>query len=267
MLKVVFIIAIVLTFLFLMGNLWTYPLQQFFIFRPERLADDYKFKFNYAFEELSLPTSDGGLINALLFKSKNSVGKSAVLYFHGNADNCQRWGQVHRNYTDAGYDFFIMDYRGFGKSKGKQSQKNIYRDAQLCYDFLRDKYEANEIIIVGRSLGTAMATYVASKNQAKRLILESPFYSMKDLFYNYYPFLPRLFLFKFPFPTNRYLRKVQCPVTIFHGTDDYVVHYESAVKLKKYLKKEDEFVSIEGGSHSDLETYHIYREKMKEIFY
>ncbi|NNF02550.1 MAG: alpha/beta fold hydrolase, partial [Bacteroidia bacterium] len=201
MIKALIILLVVIVVLFIIGNLWTYPFQQYFIFRPEKLNAEYKFKFEYPFEEINLKTKGGGLINALLFRTQEQERKGVVLYFHGNADNNQRWGTLYPQYVYAGYDLFIMDYRGFGKSRGKVSQRLMYRDALSCYDYVSKLYKAEDIIIYGRSLGTTMACYVASKENARVLILETPFYSMKDLFYCYYPLLPRLFVFKFPFPS------------------------------------------------------------------
>ena len=263
--KPVVIILIIVAALFIIGNLWTYPLQHLFIFRPEKLSEDYQYKFSHPFEEIDLYTPRNGTINGILFRADSAKSKGVVLYFHGNADHCQRWGTLYPEFINRDYDFYIMDYRGFGKSKGRINQRKFYSDALFCYDFLRGSYEADQIVIYGRSMGTAAASYVASQVEADQLILETPFYSMKDLFYSYYPFLPRLFIFKFPFVNHRYLRKVDYPITIFHGTDDWVVPYSTSEKLKKVLKETDEFITIEGGSHSDLATYKVYQEKMDEL--
>jgi hypothetical protein len=88
---------------------------------------------------------------------------------------------------------------------------------------------------------------------------------MKELFYNYYPFLPRVFMFKYRFFNEKHLARVQCPVYIFQGTDDWVVPYSSAAKLEKSLKPQDEFITVPGGGHNNLLFYDIYNLKMQEI--
>jgi fermentation-respiration switch protein FrsA (DUF1100 family) len=129
------------------------------------------------------------------------------------------------------------------------------------------QYDSQDIVIYGRSMGSGPASYLASQVQAKHLILETPFYSMKSLFSSYYPFLPPWFSFKFKFKNFKYLKTVKYPITIFHGTNDIVVPFKGSLKLKKVLKKSDEFIVIEGGTHNDLNIFHAYKNKLNEILY
>ena len=123
---IIFIIAVVLLFI---GNLFTNPLQQYFIFQPVVLEQNYRFFFENNFKEVNLKANDGGIINALHFKEENAKG--VILYFHGNAGNLVRWGELNDEFRKHGYDLFIMDYRGFGKSKGVQNEKHFLR--MPCY--------------------------------------------------------------------------------------------------------------------------------------
>lgn len=257
------IIVITIIILLVIGNIFTYPLQQFFLFQPVVLDQDYRFHFKSSFKEINLKTEDGGNINALHFKNSNAKG--VIIYFHGNAGNLVRWGQLNDEFSELGYDLFIMDFRGFGKSTGKLSESSFYKDAEQCYDYVSQQYDANQTIIYGRSMGSGPASYLASKIDAKHLILETPFYSIKNLFYTYYPLLPRLFIFKFRFPNFSYLKTVNFPITIFQGTDDFVVPYKGSKKLKEVLKPSDEYITIEGGTHSDLVIFEQYQDKLAEI--
>lgn len=257
---IIFIIAVVLLFI---GNLFTNPLQQYFIFQPVVLEQNYQFFFENNFQEVNLKANDGGIINALHFKEENAKG--VILYFHGNAGNLVRWGELNDEFRIHGYDLFIMDYRGFGKSKGTQNEKAFFEDAIRCYQYLTDYYSNDEIIIYGRSMGSGPASYLASKISVKHLILETPFYSMAGLFQSYYPILPNLFSFKFKFKNFKYLKQVKYPITIFHGTNDFVVPYAGAKKLQESLKESDEYITIEGGTHNDLNIFHAYQSKLSEI--
>lgn len=263
MLKTLLIIVISLIALLIVGNVFTNPLQEYFIFQPVRLDKDFSFQFNQPFEEINLEADDGGKINALHFKSENAKG--VILYFHGNAGNLVRWGELNDEFRAHQYDLFIMDYRGFGKSTGKQTQKTFFNDALQCYDYVAQQYQSEEIVIYGRSMGSGPASYLASQRPAKHLILETPFYSMSSLFESYYPILPKWFTFKFSFKNFKYIKKAEYPVTIFHGTNDIIVPYEGAEKLKTVLKEKDEFISIEGGTHNDLYIFQAYQEKLSEI--
>lgn len=250
--------------LWVLGNLFTYPLQDYFIFRPRRLKPSYRYAFAAEPEEMDFDAPHGGRLNALWFRvGQNRRG--VVLYFHGNTGNLARWGHFHYYFTQLGFDFFVYDYRGYGKSRGKRTEHLMYEDAKLAYQQVRQRYPGEEIVVMGRSLGSTFATRVAAEAKVKALILETPFASMKELFYNYYPFLPRVFMFKYRFFNEKHLARVQCPVYIFQGTDDWVVPYSSAAKLEKSLKPQDEFITVPGGGHNNLLFYDIYNLKMQEI--
>ena len=146
-----------------------------------------------------------------------------------------------------------MDYRTYGKSTGKLSEEAFYHDAQLFYDYLLKHYHETEITLYGRSLGTGIATYLASKNNPKRLILESPYYSMVDVGESRFPFLPVKPLLKYKFPTFQFIQNVSCPITMVHGTDDDIVPYNSAKKLFEVAPKtQTKFINVEGGNHNNL---------------
>ena len=125
-----------------------YFFQEKVIFFPQRLPDDYRFTFQNQFEEVYLKNHEMGeaQIHGLHFFSQNPKG--VILYFHGNAGSLAGWGEVGSAFTTFGYDVFIPDYRGFGKSKGKLSQEALFSDARLCYDYLRKKYPPGDIVIL-----------------------------------------------------------------------------------------------------------------------
>ncbi len=246
------------------GNLLTYGLQKHFLLQPDQLPETYTFSFPAKFEEVNLQAEDGALINGLHFRTDSAPSKGVILYCHGNAGDLSRWGDFHSEFLPLGYDLFIYDYRGYGKSRGDISEASYYSDTKLVYNHLRKEYEANEIVIYGRSLGSAMASYLASEVPCRQVILETPFASMKDLFHSYYPFLPPVFMFRFAFNNKAHLQKVDEPITIFQGTNDWIVPLECAEKLKPYLKENDEFITLEGGNHNNLSTFPKYTDKLRE---
>ena len=111
----------------------------------------------------------------------------------------------------------------------------------------------------------AFATRVAAEQEARRLILETPFYSLTSLFYTYYTFLPRAFYLRYRFSNARWLRRVHIPVAVFQGTDDLIVPYRCAARLKSVLKPNDQFYTVPGAGHNNLLFYDIYNRKMEEI--
>ncbi len=243
-----------------------YFLQEKLLFFPTVLEQDFEFQFNHSFEELNFETDDGAKLNAIHFKVENPKG--VILYFHGNAGDLSRWGTVAEYFVEKQYDVLIMDYRTYGKSTGKLSEAVFYTDAQLFYDYLKDNYEEDEITLYGRSLGTGIATYLASKNKPKQLILETPYYSIVDVAKDRFPIFPVGSLLKYKFLSYKFIQKVSCPITMFHGTNDRVVPYASAEKLFEVAPKpQTNFVTIEGGNHGDLINFDSYNYQIEKILY
>ncbi len=216
-------------------------------------------------EELWIPGPREGKLNALLFKTESQSPRGVIAFFHGNAGNLSRWGHLHHLFTRLGYDFFVYDYRGYGKSTGPRSEALMYADALEVYSYLAKHYPSDQIVLYGRSLGSAFAIRVAAAFPARMLILETPFSSMKDLFYTYYPFLPPLFFLRYRFPSRQYLKQVSCPVAIFQGASDRIVPFSCAARLKTSLKPSDQFFAVPGAGHNNLMFYDIYNRELEML--
>jgi alpha-beta hydrolase superfamily lysophospholipase len=169
------------------------------------------------------------------------------------------------NFTKNGYEVWMEDYPGFGKSAGKRTEKKLYQQALEIVKLAKNKYKEDSIILYGKSFGTGIAAYVASQTNCKRLILETPYYSIPDMFSCWIPIYPTQQMSTYKIPTNKYLQNVNCPITIFHGTDDGVIFYKCAAKLKTVLKPTDEFITIENGTHHNLATFSLYQKKLDSL--
>ncbi|WP_223815950.1 alpha/beta hydrolase [Adhaeribacter rhizoryzae] len=248
-------------FLILMGVVFW--VQDRLIFFPEKVPVAYRYPFQQPFKEIYLNTPDGNQIHALHFKAKQPKG--VMLYFHGNAGSLRSWGYLAEELLVYGYDVFMPDYRSFGKSTGKLSPDNLYQDAQLTYDYLRQSFSEEQIIIFGRSIGTGVATKLASDNKPKQLLLETPFYNFADVAKTHYPYLPVSALLKYTFRSDKWIKKVSCQVYIFHGTADEVVPFSSGKKLAQLLNNSNNLVVIKGGGHNNLSSFPVYREALARI--
>jgi fermentation-respiration switch protein FrsA (DUF1100 family) len=238
-----------------------YFFQEKILFLPTTLEHNYQYEFDFPFEELFLKTEENTIINALHFKVENPKG--VILYFHGNAGDLSRWGNITEYFSKMNYDVLVMDYRTYGKSEGKLSEQAFYKDAQYCYGYLLKQYSEDEITLYGRSLGTGIASYLASKNKPNQLILETPYYSILDVAEHRFPMFPVKQLLKYHFPTFQYLPKVSCPITIIHGTDDSVVPYSSAKKLSELKLHNLDFITVEDGTHNNLIEFEEYHQTIK----
>jgi alpha-beta hydrolase superfamily lysophospholipase len=233
------------------------------VFQSSKLAADYKFEFQQNFEEINITSFDGTKLNGLLFKAENAKG--LIFYLHGNSGTLETWGNIAPNYTNLGYDIFILDYRGFGKSEGKiNSEEQVYNDISAAYKHLLTKYKESKIIITGYSIGTGPATYLASNNKPKALILQAPYYNFLELSSSKVPFFPD-FLKKFKFETNVFITKIKAPIYIFHGKEDRLIGYENSVRLSKLLKPTDHFYSLENQDHIGINENEDFLKELEGI--
>jgi uncharacterized protein len=202
-------------------------------------------------------------LNCLLFKANSPKG--VIFYLHGNAGSIATWGKVSKIYTDLGYDVFMLDYRGYGKSEGQnKSEEQIFKDVEMAYEVVKRRYDKNKIIILGYSLGTGLATKIASEHNPRLLILQAPYYSLIDMMKRNYPILPT-FILKYRFETNKYITKCKAPLVIFHGDTDDVIYYGSSIKLNSLLKKHDKLIILKGQGHNDMTDNYDYQKVLKQI--
>jgi alpha-beta hydrolase superfamily lysophospholipase len=242
-----------------------YYLQDYMLFKPEKLSEDFQFHYdNQNTKEYFLETRDGATINGLLFKSKDQP-KGMVLYLKGNSKSIKGWGKFAVDFTRHGYSVFMVDYRGFGKSTGRRSQKAIKRDLQVIYNKIKEKMSEEHIILYGRSLGSGFATKLASMNNPKMLILDAPYYSLTKVTGRYMPFMPLSLLMKYPLPTYKWLKYVQCPIHIIHGTHDKLIPFKSSIKLSKIKPKLTKLHTVIGGGHKNLNNFESYHKMLDEI--
>lgn len=159
----------------------------------------------------------------------------------------------------------MEDYPGFGKSTGERTEKKLYEQALQVQKMAASRYGKDSILLYGKSFGTGIAAYVASETDCKKLILETPYYSIPALFSCWAPVYPTGYMSAYKIRTYQFLADVHCPVTIFHGTGDGIIPYRCASKLKSVLKPGDEFITIDGGTHQNLAEFDLYKTKLDSL--
>lgn len=257
-------ITIVVLIVYLTISILLYYLQDYFLFKPEKLPKDFQFLYeNQIAEEYNLQTRDGAVINGLHFRVKKPEG--VVLYLKGNSKSIKGWGKFAVDFTRNNYDVIMVDYRGFGKSTGKRSQKAIKRDLQYVYDQIRERVSEKYIILYGRSLGSGFATKLASMNNPKMLILDAPYYSLTKVTGRYMPFMPLSVILRYPMPTYKWLKYVDCPIRIIHGTEDKLIPFKTSVKLSQVKPKLTRLYPVIGGGHKNMNTFEEYHKILEEI--
>ena len=244
-----------------------YILQDYMLFKPEKLPKDFQFNYdNQTYEEHNLETRDGAVINGIRLFPKGE-SKGVVLYLKGNSKSIKGWGKFAVDFTRLGYNVLMVDYRGFGKSTGRRSQKAIKRDLQLVYNKIREVTSEDRIVLYGRSLGSGFAAKLASTNNPRLLILDAPYYSLTKVTSRYMPFMPLSLLIKYPLPTYKWLKYVKCPIHIIHGTHDKLIPFKSSVKLSQVNPKLTKLHSVIGGGHKNLNNFQSYHQMLEDIMY
>ena len=250
--------------LYILGCTYLYFEQEHIIFHPNKIPVGYQFKFKIPFEEMYIKTSDNVKLNCLLFKSQEKESKGLVFFLHGNAGNLNDQAAPAEFYTRLGYDFFVMDYRTFGKSGGEiESEEQFYSDIKLAYSEMKKRYKEESISIFGYSIGTGPAAMLASISKPKQLVLIAPYYNMMDMALERYKLVPELIL-EYKFETNRFVRETTVPIAIFHGEKDDVIPFHSSTRLAKLLKKTDRFVPLKNQDHNLFEQNEVFIKEIKQ---
>lgn len=240
-----------------------YFLQDKFIFKPEKLRQDFQFKYDVPFREYFFDVSPGVRINGLHFFREQPKG--LILYFHGNSRSIKGWARYAKDFYRYDYDVLLVDYRGFGKSTGKRGEKDMLNDMQFIYDQLRKTYAEAHLIIYGRSIGSGFATKLASDNSPRYLILDAPYFNFVRVIERFLPILPIRFVLRYHLRTDKWLPNVRCHTYIIHGTRDRLIPIRHSEELQKINPHKITLIRIYGGHHNDLPSFNEYHNFIRDI--
>jgi uncharacterized protein len=258
-LNILLLFAVLYVFLALLF----YIFQSRVIFYPSSTPADFVYSFPYPHQEIFIDTDDDARIHGLLFTKENSRG--TILYLHGNAGSLTGWGWIADDFQQFDYDLLVVDYRTFGKSTGRLSEQTLYADALAWYNFLMEKAPDRETIIYGRSIGTGVAVDLATRASPSMLLLESPFHNLPALAWHHFPVLPFRLLSRFRFQSDDKAKKIQCPVHIFHGTNDNIIPFRFGKMLyERFPAERATFHTIDGGGHNDLTNFDAYHQALEK---
>jgi pimeloyl-ACP methyl ester carboxylesterase len=240
-----------------------YFIQEKFIFKPEKLAADFEFKYDAPFKEVSFNPEPGVTISGIHFNVKKPHG--LIIYFHGNTRSIKGWGKYARDFFRFGYDVLLVDYRGFGKSIGKRSETAMLRDMQFVYDQLCLQFPEDHILVYGRSMGSGFASKLAADNHPRYLILDAPYYSFRKVVERFLPFLPIRLVLRFHLRTDQWIKEVKCHTYIIHGTKDWLIPIRHSERLQAINPRRITLIRIHGGGHNNLPTYPEYHNFIRDI--
>jgi uncharacterized protein len=227
------IVALILgSVAFVFGLRW---LEAAMTFHPVRISEDGAV-LPVGAEDVWLTSDDGVRLHGWFYQSRRGPASATILHFHGNGGNITNVAWVAERLAIRGFDTLLIDYRGYGRSLGQASDEaGLYADGDAALSYLLNtrRVPAERIVLYGQSLGTTVATDVASRNKCGALILESGFSSSSSVAAKALPWLPRSlhFLAKNRFESARKLKNITIPVLITHGDPDPVIAVEEAHAL------------------------------------
>jgi uncharacterized protein len=205
-------------------------------------------------QSLTLTTADGEQLSAW-FVAPIDDGKPVYLYFHGKDGSLRQRVRQIQAMSLGGMGVLAIDYRGFGASTGTPTETGLYRDSETAYQWLRGRVEPGRIVIVGESLGTGVAVWLAAQKPAAALILKAPFTSAVDIAAERYPFVPVHWFMKDQFHSDQWISHVHIPVLVQHGERDTIVPVNYGKQLFALANSPKQIRLYPDAGHSNLSRY------------
>ena len=243
---------------------YMYLAQSRYVFFPSRDLALSPGDLDLEFEDVRLRTGDGGEVHGWWIPAALEE-RGVVLVCHGNAGNISHRMDTILTFRELGFSVFIFDYRGYGQSPGKPTETGTYADVEAAWGYLTRTrgVEPGRVLLFGRSLGGPVAAWLARKEPAGALVVESSFFSVAEIGRDVYPFLPVRLLCRLSFSTGEYVRQARCPVIVVHSPDDELVRYRHGEAIYDAATEPKHFVRIEG-SHNQgfLSSGRLYTEAL-----
>lgn len=251
----IFSLLVVVALLLAAINGWFYLQQSSMIFFPLRSLDATPADWGMEFEEVSLHTSDGITLHGWYLPASGS--ERVLLFFHGNVGNISHRGDSLAIFRRLGFNILIFDYRGYGQSEGQPTENGLHADALAAWRFLREKkgFNAEQIVLFGRSLGGAVATRLAQEVKPATLILESTFSSVKDVAREVFPLLSKLMVMRFDFNTEKRIKRINCPLLVLHSPEDEIIPFSLGEKIFRAAGEPKVMLRMRGDHNSGFLQY------------
>jgi hypothetical protein len=246
-------IVSIIIFLLLLNGLM-YLRQPNMVFYPLSAHDQTPGNWGLEYEDVFLDADDDIQLHGWFIPREGA--SKVVLFFHGNAGNISHRGESIKIFHRLGLNVFIIDYRGYGKSTGKPSEKGMYADAKSAWQYLNRErviYE-DDIIIFGRSLGGVIASQLASEVDAGKLIIESAFSSSRDMARKIFPVMSNVIFMRYCFNAVENVKQIQSPILIAHSLDDDIIPFSLGKKIFKAANEPKSFFRMRGDHNSGFLT-------------
>ena len=239
-----------------------YLLQDKFIFFPQKGINHRQAKFS---QYETVIERDGIKLHGWFLQKEISREKPLIVYFGGNAEEVSG-NLMLLDYFDTD-SFLFMNYRGFGESEGKPAESHLSEDALFILDYLiqEKKIAASDIVLMGRSLGSGVATYVASRRKIRGLVLVTPFDSLTNVARKHYPIFPIGLLLKHKFASVDLAPDIKAPALFLMGNQDNIIPNQSSENLYNHWGGTKTLVTVDGADHNNIEQFQQYWEAVNQF--
>lgn len=233
--------------------------QERLLFMPEPLSADHRFNVGNDVHEVWVDVP-GARLHALHLKLPAPRG--LVFYLHGNAGNLDGWFANADFWRQAGFDLFMPDYRGYGKSTGRiSSQAQLEADVRAAFAQVAPAYAGKRLVLFGRSLGTGLTTALATEVQPDLTVLVSPYTSLRALATQHYRFVPAALL-RYPLASDPFIGRLRGPVLLAHGGRDTLIPPSHSQRLASLASRPTLLLVPEAG-HNDIHTFPAYLQSLR----
>ncbi len=226
----------IIIFIYLLFGLLIYSMQDLLIFPTV--------KYNITTAEKTITIKNKGV--ELKGWVINKEKENAIIYFGGNHEGVGRNIELFKKLFP-NYAVYLIDYRGYGNSTGRPSEQNLYDDALHIYDLISKNHKT--ISLIGRSLGSAVAIYLASQRYILNIALITPFDSVENLVKNTYFMYPTSLMLKHKFESLKNIKKIKAKTLVIIATNDKIVPIERTNKLIANFDNIDLTVETINNSH------------------
>lgn len=252
--------------------LWVRWMETRMLYYPVRGIESSPARLGWRFEDIELEATDGVRLHSWYIPADPDTVRAGplltVLFLHGNAGNVSHRMEKLAILRGLGADVLILDYRGYGRSDGRPDESGTYRDARAAYEHLvgRRGLDPRTIVLLGESLGSAVASHLASEVGVGGVVLEEAFTSVPDVARDMFPLLPVRWVIRNRYDTLGRIARIRAPILILHSRDDEYFPFRHAERLAAAARGAT-VVELRGG-HNDafLVSDTLYRRALGELF-
>ncbi|MBN9227246.1 MULTISPECIES: alpha/beta hydrolase [Legionella] len=255
-------IALWIFFIFILIFILSYPLQRYLIYFPSPEQPNRNDFHAEDMHVVKIPVADGLSLNSWYKPAVDN--KPTILYLHGNAGHIGFRMDLIRQFLSEGLGVLLLEYRGYGGNLGKPTESGFYQDARAAMKFLQQQgVQEHRIVLYGESLGTGVATQMATEFPVCAVVLQSPYTSLTDLARFHYPWLPVPLMDKYDSLSR--IQKIHVPILMLHGKLDEVVPYEQGITLFNHANQPKKWIDFPEKGHQDLWNPHFAHSVMHFI--